>query len=279
MSAKNNKIALTFDLEYWYCGRVLKKYMPKDLSQVKQIYPQATKKILNLLINHQARATFFILSAIGQKNPQLIKEIHQQGHEIASHGFNHDFVSEMNQNVFESEIIKSKQIIKEITGYDPTGFRAPNFLIKNDQAWVFEILKKHNFKYDSSDCGFLKKIWGKINTNPYDKFGLKEYPIAVYKFLGFNIPLAGGFYFRIIPYPIFKFLLKRLNKKGQIPFLYFHTIDLIHFKIEYPLPWLRKTFKYWGVKKAYKNFQKLLDDFTTITMNQIDENTSHTTTK
>ena len=272
------KIVLSFDLEYWYCGIYLTKYLPPDKSKLVKIYPEATKRILNLLNQYQAKATFFVLGQLAQEDPLLIREISRQGHEIALHSLNHELVSALKPEEFTDKIKEAKKILTDITGQQPIGFRAPNFSILEKETWPFTVLAENNFKYDSSVFPFVTDKWGETKIGPYrplESSDLKEYPIATYKLLGFNFPLGGGIYFRLIPYPLFTFLLKRLIGRGIIPVLYFHPADLTDFIPDLKIPWLLKTIKYWGVKKSFKKFERLLKDFIAVSIKQIDENTTN----
>ncbi|MFA6215852.1 MAG: polysaccharide deacetylase family protein [Patescibacteria group bacterium] len=276
MSEKShNKIALSFDLEYWYCGIYLAKYLPSDKSKLAKIYPEATEKILNLLSQYQAQATFFVLGELAEKNPVLIQKIYRQGHEIALHSLNHELVSSLKPGEFDDKTKRAKKILTDITGQSPIGYRAPNFSITEKETWALSVLAENDFKYDSSFFSFVANKWGKTKIKPYHplkNFDLKEYPIATYKIFGFNFPLGGGIYFRLIPYPIFSFLLKRLIGRGIIPVLYFHPADLTNFIPDLKIPWLLKTVKYWGVKKSFKKFERLLNDFKTVSIKHIYEN-------
>lgn len=272
MSAKNqNKIIISFDLEFWYCGTVLRRYLPKDKSKLEKIYPKIVEEIISLLGEHGAKATFFVLAQVAQENPELIRRISQSGHEIAVHGLNHQLVSEKSPNQFNSEIRLAKKIIENITGQKTIGFRAPNFSIFNKADWALVELANMGFKYDSSLFPFSLKRWGKVSTDihqPIKNSKLLECPISNYKFLGFNIPISGGFYFRAIPYPIFSFLLKRIIKKGRVPILYFHCMDLENFIPNIKMPKIIKIIKFWGVKKSRHKFQKLVKDFNITSINQ-----------
>src|SRR6187431_125746 len=108
-----------------------------------------TRKILELFKSYNVEATFFILGYIADKHPSLIEEIKSQGHEIASHGYFHTNVKKINRESFESDLLRSLDVLRKISGEKVLGFRAPYFSINNKNLWAFDIIKKY-FRYDSS---------------------------------------------------------------------------------------------------------------------------------
>lgn len=248
------KIILTFDLDFWHGGKFLKKYLPQDKNSLKDFVKEPTEPILDLLNRYNQKATFFVLGEIARKYPRLIKEIDQSGHEIASHGYSHKLLTELNPEEFEKEIIKTNQVIEEITGQKPIGFRAPNFSLKTTTKWAFQILEKHNFQYDSSVHPLsFEKI--------YPDYSIKELP-----------PSLGGVYFRIFPLKAYLALTKLISKTTP-PIIYLHPYELFDStpRIE-SAPWFKKKIKYFGIKNALTKFKKMLKKFDFISIkNYLDE--------
>lgn len=277
----NSKVILTFDLEFWYNTEFLKKYLPKNLNQFNDQVLESTLPLLKLLKKYHIKATFFVLGQLAEKYPGLIKKIHQDGHEIASHGYTHKILSELNPVKFEDEIIKSVNILKKNTGQIPTGFRAPDFSLTNKSSWVIPILEKHGFKYDSSIFPFKTKLYGnsqaplgiyKISKNNLFKNNKNskfiELPLAIYKNnLGIKIPIAGGFYFRFINLFFYKKLLQLIIKKRN-PVIYIHPHELYNFIPDIKAPFYLKKLKYWGVDKSYNKFEALLKSFNFISIEE-----------
>ena len=230
---------LTFDLEFWYNSEFLKKYLPKNLNVLPDYVKESTERILDILDKYNQKATFFVLGQLAEKYPSIIKKVFNCGHEIAFHGYSHKVLKDITKKEFEKELIWGKKIIKDITGKNPKGFRAPAFSLNNNTKWALEILKKYDFQYDSSIHPFsFKKINGPILEIP---------------------PSLGGIYFRGLPLNIYIFLIKHLPKK---PVLYFHPYELFDFmpKIQ-SCPWLKRKIKYVGTKNAFKKFEKLVQYF------------------
>lgn len=97
-----------------------------------------------------AKATFFVLAWNAERYPQLIREIHENKYEIASHGYNHRLIYNMSPNKFREDVRKSKEILEDIIGDKVIGYRAPSYSITNKSQWAFEVLMEEGFKYDSS---------------------------------------------------------------------------------------------------------------------------------
>ncbi len=250
------RLILTFDLEFWYCSGFMKKHLPDEaLTENQNDYTEKSiDPILELLAKNQNYATFFVLGKVAQKYPQLIKKIHEAGHEIASHGFSHRTLGELDRECSEKEIKLCQEILKNVTGEAPKGFRAPDFSLNKKTSWAKEILEK-NFLYDSSAHPiFTKKVAP----------GIKEI-----------FPSLGGFYFRVLHLKIYIFFVKHCSK-NNVPVLYFHPNELFDFmpKIESG-PWIKRKIKYLGTKNAWKKFQRLLEHFNFISIEQyLNENTT-----
>jgi hypothetical protein len=242
------KCILTFDLEFWYNGEFLDKYLPerKNLETEEDRTELSTELILDFLKENQQRATFFVLGELAKKYSKLIKKIADDGHEVASHGYSHKPLQLLDKNFLTQEILASKEILESITGQQVNGFRAPNFSLNKKSSWALDILKK-NFIYDSSIHPLT----------PQKNFGIKEFP-----------PSLGGFYFRALPLGLYIFLVKNFSK-SKIPILYFHPHELFDFtpKIEFG-PWLKRKIKYLGRKNAWEKFKNLTGQFEFISIKQ-----------
>ncbi len=254
------KIILTFDIENWFDSRFLEKYL-KDPAALNSCIEESIELILNKLNRHQATATFFILGKIAAKHPETIKKIYQSGHEIASHGYSHKYLENLSPEDFEKEIKETNHLLADLTGTSPKGFRAPAFSLNQKTSWALKILKENGFQYDSSLFPINIGLYGDQLGRLAIPEGLIELPVAVYHKSFFKLPLAGGVYFRFLPYWIFRFFLRLMAKK-EIPVIYFHNHELLPVKIAIPgCPFWKKWLKFKGVKNNYKKFEKLLQDF------------------
>lgn len=257
---------MSVDLEDYYCDLPFSEWAKYESRVTKN-----TKMILEMFEKHDVKATFFVLGYIAEKHPDLIKEISELGHEIASHSYAHIDLRKVTKEQFEEDFLKSKNILEKITGKKVEGFRAPFFSINKNNYWVFDILSK-NVTYDSSIFPVKTQLYGIPNAprniyrpslsnivNEDNRGNLIEIPMATHRipFIG-NIPIAGGFYLRFFPYWYMKLGIKKMNKEGNPAMLYIHPKDL-----DPGMPKIKKYnwYYYYNLKSAVKKFEKLLKDF------------------
>ena len=261
--------ALTIDLEPWHASEFLAKYLPEEKDDQIE---EAVRPILELLDKNKTRATFFVLGSVAEKYPEVVREIYDKGHEIASHAYSHNTLDKLGETKFEEEIEKSVGLLESITGEKPIGFRAPSFSINNSTKWAFKILKDYAFKYDSSIFPIKTMLYGVPNAplHPYrpsmndvaqhDPDGdIIEFPMTVFK-LGKNIPVAGGFYLRILPLWFLKLAIKRVNK-NRPAIIYVHPWETYPHTPRLKIPLFSKFVTYYGINSALKKFEGLLKTF------------------
>jgi polysaccharide deacetylase family protein (PEP-CTERM system associated) len=267
--------ALSIDLEDWFCVHNLSSVIKKeDWDKCEYRVEKNSSKILDLLDKFNTKATFFVLGWIAEKSPQLIKEIENRGHEIASHGYYHTLITSLTPEEFESDLKRGVEAIKK-TGVtqEISGFRAPSFTIVDKTKWALEILEKNNFKYDSSvfpmsfhpDYGI-----GDAPLSPYKiTKGILEFPMSVVRFLGKKIPFSGGGYFRLFPYFITKYLFGKVNREGRPVIFYLHPWEIDPGQPKMKLPMLKKFRHYNNLNKTEKRFDRLLNDFQFTTLKNL----------
>ena len=262
-------IIFTVDVEDWYQVENLKEAIGRDTWEYQK--PRVEDnifKLLELLEKSNSMATFFVLGYIAKRHPKLITNIYERGHEVASHGFNHTLIYEQSYSVFKKDVLNSKHTLEDITGAPVIGYRAPAFSITD---WAIDILKECGYVYDSSIFPFyLHSRYGKLKKsllpfgNGIAKFdnGLLEVPLSMLKFTNKTIPWAGGGYFRLIPYTLFRVGIRIILKQRNFFVFYIHPweIDLNQprirgIKLQYKLR------HYIGLKSTYKKLSALTKDF------------------
>ncbi len=212
--------ALVIDVEHWYSPELLRDYLPLEL--IDQ-FPESIVPILELLEKYDVHATFAMLGIVAKEHPEIVKEIYDRGHEIASHAWSHKTLYELGKDGFKDEIGRSISLLKSITGERPIGFRAPSFSINASTSWAFEILERFGFKYDSSIFPVKTMLYGVSNAPQHiyrpsqgdiskhdSKGAIVEFPMTVVK-VGKNIPICGGFYLRSLPLWFVKYGIKSVN--------------------------------------------------------------------
>ena len=218
-------ICLSFDVEDWFQVENLRtKFPPESWDRCELRVENNTRKILDLLDKYNVKAIFFVLGWIAERKPQLVKEIHSRGHEIASHGYGHIINYELSRDEIFEDIKKSKELLEGITGDKIVGYRAPNFSVTKD---VIDALTALKFKYDSSYHPFSgNERYGQLGVDEKGIFKLNEslieIPMSVWKNKFFELSIAGGGYFRLYPYSFFRTLTSSYLKKNDYMIMYFH---------------------------------------------------------
>lgn len=221
--------ALSFDVEEWFQVDCFSELIPPShWEQQESRIVESTMKILRLLRHHESRATFFVLGVIAEQQPQLVKKIAKEGHEIATHGYSHQLVYNQSPKEFEKDLIRSIHILEDITGQHVIGYRAPFWSITSKTQWVWDILWRNGIRYDSS----IYPIHLQHGMPEAPRFnhrmgnGIVEIPLSTLRIFNFNIPVGGGASFRILPYWITFWAIRKINLKGHPAIVYIHSWEL-----------------------------------------------------
>jgi len=257
-------IALSFDIEDWFCVQNMKGVHPfKTWNSLELRVVESTRYILSQLKNRDIKATFFILGWIAEKVPDLVREIAHAGHEIASHGYSHLPITQMQPNEFERDLDRSLNVLYKITTTQIKGYRAPSFSITEKTLWAFKILKKYHIKYDSSIYPTRHPDYGiphfKQKIQIIDE--IIEFPMTSCSLLGMPLPVSGGGYFRLFPYPLYKHLLKRATANGSPPVAYFHPWEFDSNQPRVKISPFKRFRHYTGLKGNRQKFERFISEF------------------
>jgi polysaccharide deacetylase family protein (PEP-CTERM system associated) len=231
--ASSKTILITVDLEDWFQVENLRPAHPHETWGSCELRVDAnTQKLLDLFDRHHVQATFFVLGWPAERCPELIRNIEAHGHEIASHGYNHQLCSDLSQSDLRGDIQRSKALLENIIGKPVLGYRAPNFSITNE---LVDILSDLGFKYDSSYNSFgLNKRHGRAdglfnlssNNHLVTKNGLMELPMSNLTLAGRIMPWSGGGYFRFWPSTLFHAGVSRILKHDGRYMFYCHPWEI-----------------------------------------------------
>ncbi len=233
---------LTVDVEEWYhiCG-VDDRLGPGRWEALPSRVAFTTDLVLELLGRHSISATFFVLGWIAGRHPRLVERIRSAGHEIASHGWSHRRVYEMDPAGFEEELVRASDALEAAGAPRPTGFRAPEWSINDRSLWALPILARHGFRYDSSMTPLRLVGNPRYPQSPYHRETvdgvLIEVPPLVARRLGQQMPLGGGWGLRMSrPITVLK-EIERRNRLGQPATLFVHPWELDPDPPRVTLPW------------------------------------------
>lgn len=267
---------LTIDVEDYFQVASLSKSI--SVNEWESITPRVVNnstRLLDLFDEMDVKVTHFVLGWVAERFPDLVKEIHARGHEIASHGYSHQLIYDQSPEVFHAETLKSKSILEDIIGEPVLGYRAASYSITSKSLWALDILVEAGFKYDSSIFPVRHDRYGIPGTPtvPYILTApsggkLIEIPLSTYNFLGYTLPVSGGGYFRLYPYYLTKFFLRSLNKTGKSFVFYLHPWEIDPDQPRVKASWLSEFRHYNNLDKCHNRLHKLINDFSFTTMDK-----------
>ena len=259
---------LTFDVEEHFQVSAFDSPMRRrHWDQFESRVERNTEKLLDLLAASNVRATFFVLGWVAERHPGLVRAISRQGHEVASHGYAHELVTVQTPATFRRDVRKAKVFLEDLLGLPVLGYRAPSFTITQDTIWALRILVEEGYLYDSSIFPILHDRYGMPGANPLchrlstEVGPLWEIPPSTVKFVGLQVPIAGGGYFRLFPYPLLRQLLKRVEAKGHPLVIYLHPWELDPDQPRMQGPLLSRFRQYINLHKTEDRLIHLLRDF------------------
>jgi polysaccharide deacetylase family protein (PEP-CTERM system associated) len=190
-----------------------------------------TARVLDLFASHDVKATFFVLGWVAERNPELVRRIVAEGHELASHGYDHTRVIYMDAARFREDVTQTKRILEDLGGVPVAGYRAPSYSIGARNLWALDVLQETGHRYSSSIYPIRHDLYGMpeaprfaFRTRPG---AILEIPVTTVAVNGRNLPAGGGGYFRLMPYAAFRWALKRVNERdGQPGMFYFHPWEV-----------------------------------------------------
>lgn len=267
------KNMMTVDVEDYFQVSAFEKIISRDnWNKCQYRVENTTNRILELFSKYDAKGTFFVLGWVAERSPNLVKAIVEQGHELASHGYNHKRVTNLSPEEFKSDITKSKNILEQLGGVAVNGYRAPSYSIVSENLWAHEVLAECGFKYSSSIYPIKHDHYG-IPDSPRFMYrtgaqGLVEFPISTIKIYGRNFPCGGGGFFRLYPYALSKWAINTVNRiDKEACIFYFHPWEL---DPEQPsqenIPLKTRFRHYLNLDKTEKRLEKLLQDFQWVRM-------------
>ena len=224
--------------------------------------------ILGLLDAADAKATFFTLGWIAERYPQVVRRIVDGGHELASHGYGHQRVSDLTPELFRDDITRAKRILEDLGGVAVRGYRAPSFSINQKNWWAVEELENAGYVYSSSIYPVKHDHYGMPDAPRFPNYpngagGILELPPTTLELMGRNLPAAGGGWFRLLPYSMSRWMLQRVNEQDQaLCMFYFHPWEMDAGQPRQPGLSAKTRFRHYvNLQRMPGRMQKLLNDF------------------
>ncbi len=211
---------LSVDVEDWFQVQAFAGFI--DPAQWETL-PCRVEANMDRLLSQFAAAgvhgTFFTLGWIAQRYPQVVRAIVAAGHELASHGYGHQLVHGLTPQQFRDDVVRAKQLLEDMGGAPVIGYRAPTFSIGPRNAWAWDVLEQTGHRYSSSVYPVKHDLYGVPDAPrfPYrpGPGPLIEVPMTTLVLAGRNLPIAGGGYFRLMPYLVYRMLLRRFHARDH----------------------------------------------------------------
>jgi polysaccharide deacetylase family protein (PEP-CTERM system associated) len=267
---------LSFDVEeHFQVAAFWSDARRREWDQLTSRVERNTRKIADLLSEHSTKATFFVLGWVAERHPGLVKDLAKQGHEVASHGYGHELVHTQTSLQFREDVRRSKQILEDLIGRPVMGYRAPSFSITAQTDWAISVLIEEGYRYDSSIYSRFQSTQGSrvARAGMYQletQAGtIWEVSPSTVNACGLQLPVAGGGYFRLLPYATSKMFLKNLEKQGSQLVMYLHPWELDSEQPRMDGPVLSKVRHYLNLDKTEQRLRWLLKDFSFAPINEV----------
>lgn len=223
--------ALTIDVEDYFQVSAFAPHIARSEWNTRECRVERNvNSILDMLARRNTKATFFTLGWIAERYPQLVREIVEEGHELASHGYGHERASDQSEEAFFADINLAKIVLEDLTGVQVNGYRAPSFSIGTGNLWAFDCLVRAGYRYSSSIYPIRHDHYGMPDSPRFAyevRPGLMEIPITTLRVLNRNLPSSGGGYFRLLPYALSRWMLGRVNGHDrESGIFYFHPWEI-----------------------------------------------------
>ena len=223
--------ALTIDVEDYFQVSAMAPYIARsEWDRCECRVERNVDRILGLLAERGIHATFFTLGWIAERYPALVRRIVTQGHELASHGYGHQRVTDLDEAAFRDDVIRSKSLLEDLAGVPVLGYRAPSFSIGASNLWALDVLEQAGYRYSSSIYPVQHDHYGMPDAPRFayrPRAGLLEVPPTTLRVFNRNLPSSGGGYFRLLPYALSRWMLQSVNQRdGESAIFYFHPWEI-----------------------------------------------------
>jgi len=260
--------AISVDVEDYFQVSAFEDHVSRD--QWDSLEPRVernTDRLVELFASHGVVGTFFVLGWIAERFPALVRRIHDAGHEIASHGYSHIRATNQKPEEFESDVVRTKNILEDTCGAEVQGFRAASFSIGSQNLWALDVLWKAGYRYSSSINPIHHDLYGFPNAPRfpfrYGGSGILEIPISTLSLKSVNLPCGGGGYFRLLPYAYTRWAISRINLKEDKPAVfYLHPWEIDpHQPKQTGLGWKTRIRHYMNLHRTERRLERLLKEF------------------
>ena len=260
---------MTIDVEDYFHVSVFEKTVDRSRWDTLETRVRAnTGRLLDLFDERGVRGTFFVLGWVAERYPELVKAIAARGHELASHGYAHRLVYDQTPEVFREDVRRAKDLIEAAAAQPVRGYRAPSFSVTSRSLWALDVLVEEGYTYDASIFPIRHDRYGIPGAPRWPhaidrgRGRIFEVPGSTVRIGSTNLPVAGGGYFRILPYAWTHWGIARVNRTERQPAIfYLHPWEIDPGQPRLPASRLGRFRHYRNLNKAEPRLRRLLADF------------------
>jgi polysaccharide deacetylase family protein (PEP-CTERM system associated) len=269
--------AFTVDVEDYFHVAALSSAVTRDSWDQRELRVEGNiERLLGILDEHRVRGTFFVLGWLAERHPELVRRIAAAGHEVACHGYSHQLVYTQSPHVFREETLRAKGFLEDTLGHAVLGYRAASFSVTRDSLWALDVLIDAGFRYDSSIFPIHHDLYGLPGANPEPHRAtapsgrmIAEFPMSAATFLGVQIPVSGGGYFRILPYWLTRAGLRQINQRRGRPFaFYMHPWEIDPGQPRIQVGAFSRFRHYTNLERCEARLHRVLGDFAFTSMHE-----------
>src|SRR5665213_390111 len=259
--------ALTIDVEDYFQVSAFAPHIARSEWSTRECRVERNvNAILEMLSSRDIKATFFTLGWIAERYPQLVRQIVKEGHELASHGYGHERASDQTEAAFFADIHLGKIVLEDLADSEISGYRAPSFSIGTANLWAFDCLARAGYRYSSSVYPIRHDHYGMPDSPRFAyevRPDLVEVPVTTMRMFDRNWPAGGGGYFRLMPYAMSRWMLRRVNGRDRASAIfYFHPWELDAAQPRIPGIDAKTRFRhYLNLTRMQARLRRLLRDF------------------
>lgn len=257
--------ALSFDVEeFFHVANLRGHFARSDWDAAPSRIDVGMERILGCLARADTRATFFFLGWVAERRPDLVRRCLDEGHEVASHGYEHLFLADLGPEGLDEDLARTEAALAAAGAPRPIGFRASTFTLTRATWWAFDVLVRRGYRYDSSIHPVRHPVYGipgfepGISRIPAAGGEIVEFPVSTVRLLGRNWPMGGGGYFRLLPGALTRAAVRSLERAGRPASLYLHPWELDPGQPRYPAPWHRRFRHYLNLERTLPRLEALL---------------------
>jgi polysaccharide deacetylase family protein (PEP-CTERM system associated) len=269
--------AFTVDVEDYFHVTALSSVVSPDSWDRRELRVEGNiERLLGILDEHSVRGTFFVLGWLAERHPELVHRIAAAGHEVACHGYSHQLVYTQSQREFREETLRAKGYLEDTLGHAVLGYRAASFSVTRASLWALDVLIDAGFRYDSSIFPIHHDLYGLPGANPEPHRAsapsgrtIAEFPMSAATFLGVQVPVSGGGYFRILPYWLTRAGLRQINQRCGRPFaFYMHPWEIDPGQPRIKVGAFSRFRHYTNLERCEARLRRVLGDFAFTSMHE-----------